>query len=138
MTTGIDVVALAVAGTMGGSVLLGIWVVAPRLRRRRGRILAERRGRAARAKGNLEDLVGPAPASTPEVCVMAPEPVDACDGGPGDEPVATGWDPRRRESTPMVHLGSRLVHRRCADARRDARPGEICERCAPALAGVGR
>lgn len=141
----IDTVALATAGVMGGSVLVGIYWVAPRVRRRRERTWDRRAADGARTKGNLDDLMGVAEAAgvppVPETCDVPDErplaPISAAEleeleARPLVEPAAvTGWDSIRRESTGMVRIGSRLIHPQCARARRDGRPGQICAYCEP-------
>jgi hypothetical protein len=156
--SGIDMAAAAVAGVMGGSVLVGIYWVAPRVRRRREKTWERRAADGARTKGNLDDLMGvaeaagvpPVPVAEPETCDVPDErplqPISAEELGeiareqarPWIEPEAvTGWDPDRRESTGLVRIGSRLIHPQCARARRDGRDEQICEYCRPAFAVGG-
>jgi hypothetical protein len=155
--SGIDMAAAAVASVMGGSVLVGIYWIAPRLRRRRGKTWDRRAADGARTKGNLDDLMGVADATgvpsvpEPETCGVPDErplaPISPAEleelareeARPWVEPAAvTGWDSIKRESTGLVRIGSRLIHPQCARARRDGRDEQICEYCRPAFATGGR
>lgn len=84
-----------------------------------------------------EAPVAPAPApavvTAPEYEVpralvpVEPAPVD-------DQAVAT----RETWATPTALIGTRRVHRSCAEARRDGRVERVCALCVPVLTGGGR
>src|SRR6185369_8136528 len=58
---------------------------------------------------------------------VEPAPVD-------DQAVAT----RETWATPTALIGTRRVHRSCAEARRDGRVERVCALCVPVLTGGGR